>query len=85
MANWTFEDTGNFDAEQAERVRVFRKIAPKKDWKRRIKTWIDEEDFDECNEAAIWFTGAGLEITRADLKNKKILVECPGYYSVIGS
>lgn len=77
----------NYDANQAARVAVFNKIAPKDNWKLPINAWIDESDFDECNEAAIFFTGSSLKITArtGPLSATRLHVETPGYYATIGA
>jgi hypothetical protein len=77
----------NYAANQAARVAVFNKIAPKDNWKLPIQCWIDEVDFADCNEAAIYFTGSPLTVTAktGPLSATRLHVEAPGYYSTIGA
>jgi hypothetical protein len=84
MANWQMTPSANFDAEQAERVAVFDKIAPRDNWKAPIDAWIAESDFRECSEAAVWFTGAKIEIVERD-GGDRVRVVGPGYYATIGA
>lgn len=83
---WTVstEPSPNYEAEQAARSAVFEKIAPKGNWKEPIACWINEAEFAECNEAAIWFTGAPLKVIKKK-KGGKVYVEAPGYYATIGA
>jgi hypothetical protein len=73
-----------FDVRQAERNRWFQKVAPKSgNWKEPIDAVIDADDFDDCNNAAIWYTGGGL--TAKKLKGGKLHVLGAGYYVNIGA
>lgn len=84
MTNWSVEkSTGDHEAEQAERVAVWQKIRPKRNWKERIDAWIEAADFDECNEAAIWFAGSPLDIVAK--RGSKVRVQGDGYYARIGA
>lgn len=83
MTNWTHDKTDNYEAEQAERQAVFAKIAPKHNWKERIDAWIDATDFDECNNAAIWFAASPLEIVAR--RSTKVRVQGGGYYAMVGA
>jgi hypothetical protein len=83
MANWTMDQSPNYEAEQAGRVAVFNKIKPEVNWKTMIMAWIDESDFSECNQAAIWFTGGALEIV--ERKDGRVRVVGDGYYANIGA
>lgn len=65
------------------RDEIFDKIKPKGNWKNPIACWIDVADFDECNEACIWFTGSMLQIE--ERRGKKIYVRAIGYYLAVGS
>jgi hypothetical protein len=88
MSIWNIPSPdANFDANQAARVAVFNKIAPQPNWKARIACWIDEADFADCNEAAIYFTGSPLKITakQGPLGAGRWHVEAPGYYATIGA
>jgi hypothetical protein len=73
----------NYEAEQAQRLAWFDKIKPAGNWKNPIKKWIEEVDFDQCNQACIWFTGGSLTI--AAKRGTRVLVESGGYYVNIGS
>jgi hypothetical protein len=83
MAVWTFQPSATFDADQAERVAVFAKIEPAGNWKNPIDAWIDAGDFADCDQAAVWFTGAGLTIVAR--KAGRVRVTAPGYYATIGA
>jgi hypothetical protein len=83
MANWTMDQSPNYESEQAERTVVFNKIKPEVNWKTMIMAWIDESDFAECNQAAIWFTGGALEIV--ERKDGRVRVVGDGYYANIGA
>lgn len=87
MTNWTHEKTGNYEAEQAERETIFRKVAPKGNWKSRINAWIDATDFDECNNAAIWFAASPLMIVERRTKGgtEQVRVHGEGYYVMVGA
>lgn len=71
-------------AEQAAREAVFKKIESAGNWKLPIYAVIDKADFDDCNAAAIWFTGAGLRPVEW-IGSDKVRVEGPGYYNTIGA
>ena len=86
MGLWDFSETKDeYEANQAERVRWFRKIAPKGNWKGEIDAWIDPAEFDNCQNAAIWFTGGDLVIVPGSAKDGKVRVLGDGYYAVIGA
>lgn len=69
---------------EAERQRFFEMIRPTGEcWKGPICAVIDAADFDDCNEAAIWFTGAGLDVI--DHIGTEVVVSGPGYYATIGA
>jgi len=88
MPNWSVNKAGgDFEAEQAERVAVWKKVAPKPHWKDPIDAWIDAADFDECCEAAIWFAGSPLEIVarRKKAGTDQVRVQGGGYYECIGA
>lgn len=87
MAIWTHKETGNYEAEQVERAAVFRKIASHRNWKERIDAWIDASDFDECNEAGIWFAASPLTIVarRSTKGVAKVRVQGAGYYANVGA
>lgn len=73
----------DYEKHQAERLAWFNKIAPRKNWKMPIACWVSKEDFDNCNQAAIYFTGSPLKIT---IKQGPMrFVKAPGYYNTIGS
>lgn len=75
----------DFDVRQAERARWFEKVAPKTgNWKDPIDAVIDADDFDNCNQAAIWYTGGGIVIAER-LKGRKLRVTGAGYYVNIGA
>ena len=75
----------NYDANQNARQTVFAKIAPKGNWKDPINVWIDESDFAECEQAAIWFVGGGLAIVDRIADRGMVRVTAPGYYATIGA
>ena len=71
---------------------AFDMIKDPDNWKNPISTWIEERDFNLCNEACIYFTGAPLEITArvvrsagADYSDCEVEVQSPGYYNTIGA
>ena len=56
------------------------------DWKRRFTATIPEDKFEVYNTAAIFFTGAPLEVSMVQpLKqmNGDIIVQCKGYYEAV--
>ena len=59
----------------------------KDDWKRRFNAQIPYALFNDCNEAAIFFTGAKLEIVawmgKKGAPDSDVLVLCKGYYEAI--
>ena len=59
----------------------------KDDWKRRFNAQIPYAEFNICNEAAIFFAGAELEIVALMVKkgspNSDVLVLCKGYYEAV--
>lgn len=73
-----------FEAEQAERKAIFDRIAPAGNWKAPIGANISEADFDDCNQACIWFTGSELTVYEK-LGDGRIWVTSPGYYETIGA
>lgn len=79
-----FSFSANSEADQAARVAIFNKIAPASNWKLRIHATIAKGDFAECNEAAVWFTGGGLEVVE-DYGDGTIRVQGGGYYHHIGA
>lgn len=76
-------DPAAYEAAQKERDGHFKKIQPAGNWKLPICAVIDAADFDDCNEAAIWFTGAGLDVI--DHIGTEVVVSGPGYYATIGA
>jgi hypothetical protein len=81
---WTLAASSNFEAEQAERVAIFNKIAPVGNWKAPIDAVIQEADFADCNAAAVHFTGGALTISKR-LVNGWLRVTSGGYYANIGA
>jgi len=79
----TPEDFANYDRFQDERKTWFDKIVPNDNWKNPIDVWIDRCDFDNCNRAAVWFTGAELDIVAS--RDDQVHVRSPGYYANIGA
>jgi hypothetical protein len=75
----------DYEANQAKRVAWFNKIAPRGNWKTEIDAWINEWDFANCNEAAIFFTGSPLVIVSNTTPAGKVRVQAEGYYKVIGA
>ena len=73
-----------YEEAQAERLTVFKKIEPVGNWKGPICATIDPAEFDDCSEAAKWFTGAPLTQAKV-LPDGKLVVTAPGYYVTIGS
>lgn len=80
---WNFLANGDYDAKQAKRLAVFKKIEPAENWKNPIDAWVDEDDVDECKLAAIWFTGGDVEAVEA--KDGKVRLVGGGYYANVGS
>lgn len=80
---WNF--AANSDADQAARVAIFEKISPAGNWKLPIDAWIDRDDFTACYEAAVWFTGGGLNIAEHSLGSHRVRVVGNGYYANIGA
>lgn len=77
-------DPAAYEVAQRERDAHFKKIQPPGNWKLPIYAVIDAEAVDDCNAAAIWFTGAGVEVCDR-LDGGKVRVRGPGYYNTIGS
>ena len=73
----------NYEVNQAKRAEFFNKIAPRGNWKNPIACWIAEEQFEDCNQAAIWFAGCSLTIKRK--QGPMLFVVAPGYYNSIGA
>lgn len=84
MSIWDMKtNRPNEDERQAQRMVWFNKIKPKSHWKNPIDCWIDNADYSHCSMAAVWFTGAPLEIVAH--KRDKIRVTAPGYYLAVGA
>lgn len=83
MSIWKMGASGNYEAEQAARVEWFKKIEPAGNWKLAINAWIEASEFEDCNQAAVWFAGCELKI--AESKGSKVRVEGAGYYAAIGA
>lgn len=71
--------------EAAQELRKFwgKKIFPRDNWKNPIDTWIDLDEFTNCNSAAIYFCGSPLEIV--DQEGPLAHVKGAGYYNMIGA
>lgn len=87
---WTVAASSNFEAEQAERVAIFNKIAPVGNWKAPIDAIIDFADLPECKAAAEFFTGGPIWIKERvlDVEGTGVLrvrVIGEGYYHHIGA
>ena len=67
----------------AQRDAWFQKIQPSDNWKLPIDAWIDAPDFENCNQACIWFTGGELVIVERDAA--RVRVTSGGYYANIGA
>jgi hypothetical protein len=80
---WTFE--ASTDADQELRVAIFNRIANRENWKMPIAAWIDRADFTDCYEAAVWFTGGGIQIAQHAENTDRVLVVGNGYYANIGA
>lgn len=80
-------DTGGerseYEAKQAERTLWFRKISDATNWKNAIDCWIAAEDFADCAQASIWFTGSVLE--PVEQSGGRVRVRAEGYYAAIGA
>lgn len=74
----------DYTANQAKRLAVFDKIAPAGNWKAAIWAVIDADEFADANKAAIWFTGAPIEVARK-LPAGKLAVKGAGYYAAVGA
>ena len=59
----------------------------KDDWKRKFNAVIPVDEFTEYNAAAVFFTGAGLEIVvhmdKVERGTGDVIVLCKGYYEAI--
>lgn len=83
-------DHADDEAVQAERKSWWDKICPTKTqdppghWKGQITAWIDEADFEHCNNAAIWFAGSILEVVERGADGQ-IMVYGAGYWERIGA
>jgi len=53
------------------------------DWKREFTATIPEDKFEVYNTAAIFFTGAPLEVKFGVYRNGDIIVSCKGYYEAV--
>jgi hypothetical protein len=53
------------------------------DWKREFTALIPEDMFEVYNTAAIFFTGAPLEVKFGVYRNGDIIVQCKGYYEAV--
>lgn len=71
-----------YEERQARRQYWFAKIKPATHWKLAIDCWIKADEYDNCNQAAIHFTGGSLIIT--EHKRQHIRVQGAGYYANIG-
>lgn len=90
MSKWDITESGKsdtYEADQAWRVTVWKKVQPAGNWKGPIDAWIDEADFADCNEAAIWFAGSTLDIVERQTRNgvNWVRVQGPGYYANVGA
>ena len=81
--NFTTGPGVNYADQQAKRAEWFAKIKPAGNWKMPIRTWVWADEFEQCNQAAIWFTGAPLEVEGQ--RGKAVYVRSPGYYATIGA
>lgn len=70
---------------EAHRQAVFEKIKPAGNWKMPIDAVIELDDFDDCNEAAMWFTNGELQRERDWTGATTIRVTSPGYYVNVGA
>jgi hypothetical protein len=75
--------SANYDAEQAQRVAYFNKIAPTPNWKMPINTWIGASDLENCKQACVFF--AGCKLTVVARKGRAVHVTAPGYYASVGA
>lgn len=69
---------------QQARDSVFKKIKPMVSWKLPISAVIAAADFDDCNQAAIWFTGGELTV-EGTFEDGRLWVSGAGYYANIGA
>ena len=84
MSIWNMaEEVGRYEINQSQRMEWFKKIEPKGNWKLPIDSWIKQVEFQNCNEAARWFTGGSLEIVESSYN--MIHVRGKGYYANIGA
>jgi hypothetical protein len=86
MSIWNISpsnDPAKYEVEQELRTEWFDKIMPVGNWKCGIDCWIEADDFEQCDNAAIWFTGAGLRAIES--RGSKVRVIGPGYYATIGA
>lgn len=64
---------------------VFEMIRPAGNWKLPIDAVIRLEDFDDANEAAMWFTNGDLLRCPDWTSAATIRVTSPGYYENVGA
>lgn len=83
---WDFNPKDpNFDARQKLRGEWFEKIQPKPHWKAPIDCWISIDDYEDCAQACIHFTGSRLKIMGRRAEGKEVHVKAKGYWLAIGS
>jgi hypothetical protein len=73
----------HYEVNQSLRSEWFSVIAPIHNWKDPIDCWIQKNQFNDCNQAAIFFTGAPIEIVERSYN--MIRVVGAGYYATIGA
>ena len=77
----------SFDAPESaavDRSRFFEMIRPSDHWKMPIEALVRASDFENCNEAAIWYTGGPLEVVSEDGFGS-LIVKGAGYYANVGA
>lgn len=75
----------DYTVNQAVRVRWFDQIAPKSNWKGPIDAWIRADQFEQCNKAALFFTGAPIERVTTLAIGGKVRIVGVGYYAAVGA
>jgi hypothetical protein len=80
---WWNGTSAGFEADQKARIAVFDRIKPGGNWKEPIDAWIGADQFEECNQAAVFFTGGPIRIVEEFGDSVRVIGE--GYYYHIGA
>jgi len=71
------------DAKKAELQESFNLVADSSNWKMPVDAVIPEGKLEVCNEACLFYTGAGLTVLSRG--SGTLRVTSPGYYRTIGA